>query len=44
MVESAAGRGIRIERLTFEEQLARGVEELDNNEGLARSEGLHPPD
>lgn len=33
-------KGGRIERLTFEEQLAAGVEELKNNEGLRRSEGL----
>jgi hypothetical protein len=32
--------GLRIERLTFDEQLARGVEEVENNEGLRRSEGL----
>ena len=31
---------LRIERLTFEEQLQRGVEELENNEGLRRAEGL----
>ena len=37
-------KGVRIERLTFEEQLARGVEELESNEGLARSEGLDPDD
>lgn len=41
MFETAAGRGIQIERLTFEEQLKRGVEELEHNEGLARSEGLY---
>jgi hypothetical protein len=33
-------KGGRIERLSFEEQLERGVEELRNNEGLRRSEGL----
>jgi transcriptional antiterminator len=32
--------GIMIERLTFEEQMARGVDELKNNEGLRRSEGI----
>src|SRR3972149_2962313 len=31
---------LRIERLTFEEQLQRGVEGLENNEGLRRAEGL----
>ena len=35
---------IGIERLTFEEQLARGVEELKNNEGLRRAEGLVDPE
>jgi hypothetical protein len=44
MLETAAGRGIRIERIPWDEQLKRGVEELKNNEGLARSEGLLPPD
>jgi len=44
MVETAAGRGIRIERLTFDEQTNLGVEELENNEGLRRSEGLNPAD
>lgn len=43
MLETAQGRGIRIERLTFDEQLRLGVEELRHNEGLARSEGLLPP-
>jgi len=40
MVETAQGKGIRIERLTFEEQLGREVEELQANEGLRRSEGI----
>ena len=40
MIETAAGRGIQIERIPFEEQLRRGAEELKNNEGLARSEGI----
>jgi transposase-like protein len=31
---------VAIERLTFEEQLARRVEKLKNDEGLRRSEGL----
>lgn len=44
MVETAAGRGLIIERLTYEEQMKLGVEELENNEGLARSEGLNPSD
>jgi hypothetical protein len=33
---------IGIERLTYDEQIAREVEKLENNEGLARSEGLDP--
>ena len=33
-------KGVRIERLTFEEQLARGVERLKNDPGLARAEGI----
>jgi hypothetical protein len=40
MIETASGRGIQIERIPFEEQLKRGVDELRNNEGLARSEGI----
>lgn len=36
--------GIQIQRLTFDEQLQRGCEELENNEGLWRSEGLNPED
>jgi hypothetical protein len=40
MIETATGRGIQIERIPFEEQLKRGVDELRNNEGLARSEGI----
>jgi DNA-binding CsgD family transcriptional regulator len=40
MVESAAGRGIQIERIPWDEQLRHGVEELKNNEGLARSQGI----
>jgi len=44
LLEPRPTAGIAIERLTFEEQLARGVEELENNEGLARSEGLDPDD
>jgi hypothetical protein len=39
-VETAAGRGARIERIPFDEQLARETEELRSNEGLRRSEGL----
>jgi hypothetical protein len=42
MEQSPAGQRIILQRLTFEEQLQRGVEELENNEGLARSEGLLP--
>ena len=37
-------KGVRIERLTFEEQLARRVERLKNDPGLARSEGLKEED
>lgn len=44
MVETAAGRGIKIERLSFEDQTKLRVEELENNEGLARAEGLRPSD
>jgi hypothetical protein len=44
MLESAVGRGIMIERVPFEEQLARGAAELKANEGLARSEGITPED
>ena len=40
MLETIQGHGIQIERLTFEEQLSRGMEELQGNEGLRRSEGL----
>jgi len=40
--QTPAGQRIILQRLTFEEQLQRGVEELRNNEGLARSEGLLP--
>ena len=40
MIETATGRGIQIERIPFEEQLKRGVDELMNDEGLARSEGI----
>jgi hypothetical protein len=40
MIETASGRGIQIERIPFEEQLKRGADELRNNEGLARSEGI----
>jgi len=40
MIETATARGIQIERIPFEEQLKRGVDELRNNEGLARSEGI----
>ena len=40
MIETATSRGIQIERIPFEEQLKRGVEELKNNEGLARSQGI----
>lgn len=38
--ETQAGRGIRIERIPFDEQLRLGVEELEQNEGLARSQGI----
>jgi hypothetical protein len=44
LVENAQGRGIQIERIPFDEQLARRVEELKGNEGLARSEGLTSED
>jgi hypothetical protein len=44
MVETATGRGLRIERITFDEQTKLGVDELENNEGLARAEGLHTAD
>jgi hypothetical protein len=44
MIETAAAHGLRIERITYEEQMKLGVEELENNEGLARSEGLRPSD
>jgi len=44
LIETAQGRGIQIERIPWDDQLKRGVEELRNNEGLARSEGLLPPD
>jgi hypothetical protein len=40
MLETAQGRGFQLERFTFDEQLARETEELRNNEGLRRSEGL----
>ena len=35
---------VRIERLTFDEQLERETEELRVNEGLRRSEGLDDPE
>jgi len=35
---------VRIERLTFDEQLERETEELRNNEGLRRAEGLVDPE
>jgi hypothetical protein len=40
MIETATGRGIQIERIPFDERLKRGVDELKNNEGLARSQGI----
>jgi hypothetical protein len=40
LLEPKATGGVAIERLTFEEQLARRVERLRNDEGLRRSEGL----
>jgi DNA-binding CsgD family transcriptional regulator len=42
MLETSQARGMRIERIPYDEQLKRGVEDLRNNEGLARSEGLIP--
>jgi hypothetical protein len=44
MVETSAGRGVQIERIPFDEQLARESEELRVNEGLRRSEGLVDPE
>lgn len=40
MVETALGRGIQIERIPYDEKLRRDGEELKNDEGLARSEGI----
>jgi hypothetical protein len=40
LMETVTGRGIQIERIPWDEQLRRGTEELKNNEGLARSQGI----
>ena len=37
-------KGVRIERLTFDEQLKTRVDRLKNDEGLARSEGIREED
>ena len=36
--------GVQIEPPTFDEQLTKGVDELEKNEKLARSEGIEPED
>lgn len=44
MVETTQGRGVRIERLTYDEQINLRVDRLRGDEGLARSEGIDPAD
>jgi hypothetical protein len=40
LMETAQARGVLIEKIPWEDQLRRGVEELKSDEGLARSQGI----